>query len=445
MFNRRIVNYLKEWKGKKNRKPLVLRGARQVGKTSAVKIFARECFEHFVYINLESAKDFEVFKDVNTLDDFERITDVVFGKEIIAGSTLIFIDEIQNAPNLIELLRFFYEEKPSLHIVVAGSLLDVKIEKQGLTMPVGRIEYAYVFPLTFFEFLEAIKEEKLLYFLRDCDIKSKIPAAIHRRALDFFQEYALIGGMPEAVALYQQKKWQKEINTVYSSLLTAYNEDIYKYSSAADVKYVSYALEQAPYFAGERIVYEKFGGSVYKSREMGDAFEVLEKAMLLNQIRTTKSVDLPLIKQEKRSKKLLYLDVGLVNFKNNVQVKFLQIKDLNDLYRGKIAEQVVGQNLIADKVNMAQTLFYWARERDKSSAEVDFCLVNKGKIIGIEVKSGHSMKLRSLFSFGDSVKNSVLIRVYSGELKIEDIIYARKKYKLISVPFYLVNNIKKMV
>ena len=167
--------------------------------------------------------------------------------------------------------------------------------------------------------------------------------------------------------------------------------------------------------------------------------------MLLKQVRATKSTDIPLIRQEKRAKKLLYLDVGLVNFKNEVQSKFLQIKDLSDLYRGKIAEQVVGQNLIADKVSTAQELYYWAREKDMGSAEVDFCLINKSRVIGIEVKSGHSIKLKSLFSFSDSVKNSVSIRIYSGELKVEKVSYVGERYKVISIPFYLVNNIQNLV
>ena len=439
MFERDFTNYLKRWKNSKGRKPLILRGARQVGKTSVVKMFGEKEFDNLVSINLEKSKDFELFKDVMSLEEFKKVINIAYGKELIAKKTLLFIDEIQNTPNLIELLRFFYEDFQKLHVIATGSLLDVKIKKQGLEMPVGRVEYAYLYPLTFFEFLEAVGEEALLGFLRKVDIREDIPQGIHQKALKLFNEYALIGGMPEIVSLYIQKASQERLDSTYHALLTAYNEDVYKYALKADIKYISYALEQAPYFAGERITYSKFSGSLYRSREMSEAFSILEKAMLLTQIRATKSVQLPLIGQEKRAKKLLYLDVGLVNFKNEIQSKFLRLKDLSDIYRGRIAEQVVGQNLLASEINREQTLYYWGRNKSGSSAEVDFCLVQDGNIIGIEVKSGHSSKLKSLFSLGNVAEGSKLVRVYSGKLKNEKIKYINKEYNLLSVPFYLIN------
>ncbi len=440
VFNRKIVNYLYKWKDKKNRKPLIIRGARQVGKTTAVKIFAKN-FDVFIDINLEKAELFELFKNVKTLKDFEQIIQIGLGKKIIPQKTLIFIDEIQNIPNLIKILRFFYEEAPQIHIIASGSLLETQIKTAGFSMPVGRVEYAYLYPLTFFEFLEAADKKEILNFLKQVDFKNKIPFYIHSQAKELFYQYALLGGMPKIVSLYLQKANWEEINSVYASLLTAYQEDIYKYALRAEIKYLQYILEQAPYFAGQRFVYEKFGGSDYRSREMKAAFELLEKTMLLTQIRATKSTDLPLIKQEKRPKKLIFLDVGLVNFKNDIQRQFLGLKDLASFYRGKIAEQLVGQNLLANQISQKQDLYYWAREKAKSSAEVDFCLAQEGKIFGIEVKSGHSKKLKSLFAFADQVKNPVLVRIYDGELKQENIIWNQKKYKIFSVPFYLINQI----
>lgn len=445
MFNRDILAYLEKWKTKSHRKPLVLRGARQVGKTYAVKLFSEKYFSDLIYINLDKAEDYELFKEINSLEDFEKTVDIVLKKKIISGETLIFIDEIQNAPNLIELLRFFYEERPDLHVIAAGSLLEVKIEKQGLEMPVGRVEYAYMHPLTFFEFLGALKEDKLLDFLKKLTFDDNIPAAIHERALKLFNDYALIGGMPEIVSLYVQKSSQEDLNSLYSSLFTAYAEDIYKYSSQADVKYIRHILEQAPYFSGERITYEKFGGSIFRSREMSEAFSILEKAMLLRQIPATKSIQLPLIGQKKRAKKLLYLDCGFVNFKNNIQSEYVKLKDLSDLYRGKIAEQIVGQNIIADSAHLERPVYYWAKEKSQGSAEVDFCLVSGGKILGIEVKSGHSGKLKSLLNFGAEVENSKLVRVYGGHFQKEEVFTGGKKYRLLSLPFYLVNRIFELI
>ena len=153
MFDRSIIAYLEKWKTKRARKPLVLRGARQVGKTCAVKLFAQKHFEDLLYINLDKTEDYELFKEINSLADFEKTADIILKKKIKPGKTLVFIDEIQNAPNLIALLRFFYEERPNLHIIAAGSRLEVKIEKQGLVMPVGRVEYAKNYTLNFFLFL----------------------------------------------------------------------------------------------------------------------------------------------------------------------------------------------------------------------------------------------------------------------------------------------------
>lgn len=441
MFDRNILDYLEKWRLKSGRKPLVLRGARQVGKTYAVLFFAERYFENFVYINLEKAEHYELFKETNTVAEFEKITDVVFQKKIIPGKTLVFIDEIQNTPNLIALLRFFYEERPDLHVIAAGSLLEVKIKKEGLSMPVGRVEYAYVYPLTFFEFLGAIGEINLLDFLQKITLEESIPEAIHQRALQLFNVYTLVGGMPEIVSLYIKKSSQEEMNASYASLLTAYGEDIYKYASSAQVKYLRHVLEQAPYAAGERITYEKFGGSGYRSREMSEAFDVLEKTMIVRQVNATKSLNMPLIGQKKRAKKLLYLDSGFVNFKNNIQSEYIKLSDLNDLYRGKIAEQIVGQNIIAGGLHSEQDLYYWAKEKPNASAEVDFCIAYQGKIIGIEVKSGHSAKLKSLVSFAQSVEESKLIRMYSGQMKNDVITSVGKQYQLTSLPFYLVNRI----
>lgn len=441
MFNRDILDYLEKWRLKRGRKPLVLRGARQVGKTYAVTIFAREHFDNFVCINLEKAEHYELFKETNTIEEFEKIIDIVFKQKIVFGKTLLFIDEIQNTPNLIALLRFFYEERPDLHVIAAGSLLEVKIKKEGLSMPVGRVEYAYVYPLTFFEFLGAIEENSLLDFLKKVSLKEKIPEAIHKRALKLFYHYTLVGGMPEIVSLHTEKKSQEEINSAYSSLLTAYAEDIYKYSSSAEVKYLRHVLEQAPYFAGERITYEKFGGGAYRSREMSEAFNVLEKTMIVRQVIATKSLCLPLVGQKKNAKKLLYLDSGFVNFKNNIQSEYIKMNDLNDLYRGKIAEQIVGQNIIASGLHSEQDFYYWAREKAGASVEVDFCIAHCGKIFGIEVKSGHSTRLKSLLSFAENVDDSRLIRIYSGYLQEDDILVAKRKRKLLSLPFYLVNRI----
>ncbi|MCK4377278.1 MAG: ATP-binding protein [Actinomycetia bacterium] len=440
MFHRKIINYLVKWKDKRERKPLVIRGARQVGKTSAVLMFAKKYFKNIINLNLEKSEHLSLFREPVSIEDFEKIIQIKFHQKIIPGKTLVFIDEIQNSPSLIKLLRFFYEEKPDIHVIAAGSLLQAKIEREGLSMPVGRVEYVYLYPLDFFEYLEVKGERELLNFLKDVYLEEHIPRGIHDISLKLFYEYTMVGGMPEIVKIFLEKKDIENLRNIYSSIFTSYTEDVFKYTSLANSKYLAYVIETAPLFAGTNIKYERFGSSDYRSREMSRAFYTLEKVMILYQVQKTNSKNLPLI-GKRREPKLLFLDIGLVNYQMGIQENFINLKNLNDFYRGRIAEQVVGQNILAQFINYPPKIFYWAREKPKGSAEIDFCLNRKGYILGIEVKSGKSGRLKSLFSFGDLVKNSILIRIYSGELKKENIQYSGKNFTLFSLPFYLVPRI----
>ncbi|MBU1486969.1 AAA family ATPase [bacterium] len=438
MFARKIIDYLVRWKDKDTRKPLILRGARQVGKTSAVLMFAREYFKHVIYLNLEKAEHANLFRQELSLEDFEKIIQIKFHQTIIPQETLIFIDEIQSSPSLIKLLRFFYEERPDIHVIAAGSLLQARIEREGFSLPVGRVEYAYLYPLDFFEYLAAKGEAELLDFFKNLSLEEDIPCGIHELGLKLFYEYTMIGGMPEIVKVFLEKKNLEELKGIYSSLFTSYTEDVYKYSSLANSKYLIYVIDNSPLFAGTTVTYEKFGGSNFRSREIGKAFDMLEKVMLIYQTQATKSIELPLIPQRKRPKKLLFLDVGLINYQMGIQENFLNIGDLNDFYRGRIAEQVVGQNILAQFIDSPPKVFYWAKEKPKGCAEIDFCLNKQGSILGIEVKSGRSKRLKSIFSFGREIKNRQLIRIYSGELKKEEFEIDNKGFSLVSLPFYLV-------
>ena len=254
----------------------------------------------------------------------------------------------------------------------------------------------------------------------------------------------MIGGMPEVVKSYIENPNINALRPIYSSLFTSYAEDIYKYSSLANTKYLSYVIEQSPLFAGTLVTYEKFGGSNFRSREMAGAFETLEKVMLVYQVHATKSTEIPLLKQRKRPKKLIYLDVGLVNQRMDVQDEFINLKELSSLYRGRIAEQVIGQNIIAQFTDHIPVILYWAKGKREGTAEVDFCFQARGNVLGIEVKAGGAGRLRSLYSLADDVKNHELIRIYGGQLKKEKVKISNKAYKLTSIPFYLIPRILNM-
>lgn len=444
MFERKIINYLAKWKDKKYRKPLILRGARQVGKTSAVLMFGKRYFKDIVYINLDNIEHLRLFRDEVSLREFEDIVRIKFKKNLIPEETLIFIDEIQNSLPLIKLLRFFAEEKPELCVISAGSLLEAKIKREGFSFPVGRVEFLYMYPLDFFEYLQAKGENELLQLLQNHSLSQKIPPNIHQVAMREFYEYVMVGGMPEVVKNYIENRSLENLKTIYSSLSTSYMEDVYKYSSLAEAKYLNYVIETAPLFAGSLITYDKFGGSSFRSREMSRAFDTLEKVMLIYQVPATKTKALPLVSQRKRPKKLIFIDTGLINYQMGIQEEFLKFPDLDEFYRGRIAEQIVGQSLLSQYFSWPVKIFYWSKEKGRGSAEVDFCLSVKDRIFGIEVKSGSVGRLKSLFSFSREVKSSNIIRVYGGNIGRNMVKIGENEKKLISLPFYLLSRFKEL-
>lgn len=368
------------------------------------------------------------FTNQMSLPEFEKIVNILFGKVFKENETLLFIDEIQETPHLVKLLRFFYEDRPKLHVIAAGSLFEVRLNQEHISIPVGRVEFAYLYPLDFFEFLAAVNESRLLKYLKDFNFKEKIPQAIHFNLISLFNQYVLIGGMPEAVKTYALTKDLNQVNNIYANLLTSFKDDVYKYTSNQKVKYLSFVLEQSPLFAGLPITYERFAGGGYKSREISEAFNLLEKAMILKRIPATKSKDLPLLFKKKKPPKLIFLDVGLVNYQMGIQPQYVNFKDLNDFYRGRIAEQIVAQNIMASFITQSADIFYWYKETG-SEAEVDFCLTNAGNIIGFEVKSGKTGRLKSAAEFLKRVKDGKVIKISSDVFE--------PKAKIISLPFYL--------
>jgi len=248
MFSRTIENSLKSWKDSNIRKPLILRGARQVGKTSIIRKFGRENFDQVIEINLEKKEQFAVFDQATSVTDFLKRLSLFFDKIIIPGTTLLFIDEIQESKNIMELLRFFSEEKPELHIITAGSLLEAKIDKDW-SIPVGRVDYKYLYPMTFFEYLQAKNKNALLEGLKT--IKLGEADEFGEMAGELFKEYMVIGGMPEAVNSFIAEGNYDEVKTVLNRLHTAYTDDIRKYSkSGENNKYLEQVVENGAKVAG---------------------------------------------------------------------------------------------------------------------------------------------------------------------------------------------------
>ena len=446
MFERSINKFFLEWKDRTKRKPLVIRGARQVGKTSAVNLFAVNSFKTYIYINLEQGDNLALFSRMNPVHELIQAIQLKFNKKIITGTTLIFIDEIQNSGIAMNQLRYFYEEMPDLHVAAAGSLLEVKMKSEGFSFPVGRVEYCYMYPVTFEEYLSAMGETESLHYINSVKPGKKIPAEIHNTLMKKYQEYLLVGGMPEAVARYAETKSLIDVDPVYESILTGFKDDVLKYASIAKAKYIQYLIEHASKYIGLSVKYENFGGSGFRSREMSEAFDVLEKAMIISRVYASASGQLPIVNNLKKSPKLLYLDTGLVNYQVGLRTEIMNIQDINAVYHGQLSEQITGQTLLSQAIRKNVNLSYWYRERKGSISEVDYLISSHNALIPVEVKSGKTGTLRSLHNFIDENRNNFAIRIYSGVIGIEKIRTPNKKqFVLFSIPFYLLHRIERLL
>ncbi len=438
MLYRKLETELDKWKDNPYRKPLILRGARQVGKTSLIRKWGKTNYKELVEINLEKKSNLDVFDKVQSVADFIKKANIITDKKILPGKSLLFIDEIQESKNVMELLRFFLEERPDLHLIAAGSLLEAKMAGKW-NVPVGRVEYMYLFPMTFLEYLQAVQKGNFLEQLKKAKIGKKIIGINFIE--NHFKDYILTGGMPSVVNEYAETGNFSEIKNTLSDLITSYEDDIGKYTAGSKRKYVEAILKIAPKFAGQLFNYENFGDLGYKSREVSEAIQKLEQVRLLNQVKAINSISTPLSYKHKRAKKMIWLDNGLVNQVNDA---FQPISE--GLYQGRIMEQIVGQTLIASGARRKFELAYWSRNKDEGSAEVDFCWQYNDKIVGLEVKSGNSKNLKSLFSMIDIGGDKVVpVRVSWDELRVEKYQYNGKSYKILSIPFYLLERINELV
>lgn len=442
MFNRTIVHELEKWAEKKNRKPLVIRGARQVGKTTVVNQFA-EKFEQYIYLNLELPADRKPFEDFKDLETLVQTLFFLKSKEYSKRKkTLLFIDEIQEVPQAFNILRFFYEQMPEIPVISAGSLLETIFDNK-LSFPVGRVEFLVVRPVSFIEFLEAIGEMDALKQLNNIPLKS----FAHEKLLSLFHTYALIGGMPEIVKEYAETKDITSLNKLYDSLIASYMDDVEKYAhSNSQVQIIRHVIKASYYEAGKRIKFQGFGKSNYNSKEIGEALRTLEKALLLNLIYPTISSKLPIVPEPQKSPRLQLLDTGLMNYSAGIQKEIIGTSDLNNVYQGTVIEHLVGQELLSNNYNALSALNFWVREKKTSTAEVDYVIAHDGKLIPIEVKSGKEGKLKSLHLFMEESPNKIAIRFYAGELlESEAFTPSGKKYHLLNLPYYLVSQLPKYI
>ena len=398
-MKRIIDHFLLQWKQDSLRQSLLLRGARQVGKTYAVRKLGAT-YPDFVEINFELRTDaqgiFEKNLDPNRI---LRELSLIARKSITPGKTLLFLDEIQIVPKAITALRYFYEMLPELHVIAAGSLLDFAIEQTGI--PVGRVQSLYMHPVSFIEYLVASGENLIVDEIMNHPIKHEMGAVVHERILDLLGEYLAIGGMPQAVQEWVNKKNALNCLKIHRTLMNTYRQDFGKYAKKLQIKYVELIFDQLPLQLGRKFKFSQVEGD-YRKRELAPALELLVTAGIAHKIFYTAGQGLPLGAQaELQDYKIILLDVGLAQSALGLDLAGWFLNSHQEfINKGALVEAFVGQEMLAyDEPYSKNRLYYWHKESIAQQAEIDYLIQLKGEIIPVEVKAGLGRTIKSLHYF----------------------------------------------
>lgn len=434
MIKRNLLTELIKWKESSTSLPLILRGARQVGKTTLINEFGKS-FDQYLYFNIEKNDDATLFKDTSNVGRLVQVLFISKGFQLNAKfSTLIFIDEVQEKPEIIEALRYFKEDFPHLHVIVTGSLLEFGLSKLS-KIPVGRVEFMELHPLNFEEYLLGSKQESLIQLLSKPPIENDILSIIYNH----FHDFTLIGGMPGILATYIKDKDLTRLQSLYAGIIESYKEDVEKYATSEPTrKVIRHIMDTAPFEIDNRINLNHFGASNFRTREVKEAMGSLTKARLLELIYPTTQTEPPIVSDLKKRPRLHFLDVGLVNYQLGLHQELLTIQDLHQSSKGKLVQQIVNQEIKSLDYLPGRKRAFWIREERGTSSEVDIIYPFKNMLIPIEVKSGASGTLRSLHEFMDRCPHNFAIRIYSGKLSIDELSTSKgKKYQLLNLPYFL--------
>jgi len=431
MLQRTILDSLRNWAESDYRKVLILRGARQVGKTTAVRMFSQD-FDTYIELNMEIPEDKELFENYKNVNDLYNLILLKKGKKPI-GRVLLFIDEIQGSSLAMASLRFFYENMPHLYVIASGSLLELYLQRERLEIPVGRVQFLWMHPLSFDEFLLATGRKDIL------QLEFPFPDYSHPVIRDIFLKYALIGGLPEAVMLWLKTNDIVLVRDNLNAIMESYRNDMIKYPRTPNqAQVLRHVMNTAYLEVGKQISFEGFGGSSYRSLSVKNALEILELCRMFKLLYPYTSTELPSFPQKKKRPKLLYLDIGLLNVQAQVMADYFGSKNLNSIYKGAAMEVLVGQMLMAMEQKVGFDVAYWKRDVRSSTAELDFILPWKGMLIPVEVKAGKTGTLKSLFIFMDISPLDFAVRIYDGEYKLEKLTTPNgKAFRLLNLPLAL--------
>ena len=399
-MKRFIDQELIAWKHRGRRKPLIIRGARQVGKTYSVRFLGENHFNNLVIADLERNPELSrVFNGKLNAKQISADLEILLKQKIQPEKTLLFIDEIQACPRAITALRYFYEEIPDLHVIAAGSLLEFAMK--DISFPVGRIQFINLYPLCFIEYLIAtgnIEGAKLLL-----EPPKAVSETVHEFLCDELRRYFFIGGMPESIHSYVETGSMQEAFEVQAEICEAYRVDFAKYRPQANKDSLNSALTSISQSVGQQIKYSRLGTD-FSNPTLKKAFDLLCMAKVITKIPSTNPSGLPLgASASEKIFKALMVDIGLMRYLTGMpsDVEF-QKTELLSIYQGAMAEQFVGQEML---LSQNSNLFYWSRRRKSSSAEIDYLMVVNGKIYPVEVKSGSSGRLKSLHLFLKTYQN----------------------------------------
>lgn len=449
--------YLGQWYKNPRRKPLILRGARQVGKSTLVRNFAEEQNLDLIEINLERHPHLNVaFQSLDIkkiLNELESIS----GKSILKNNTLLFLDEIQSTPYALAALRYFFEDYPQLALVAAGSLLEFVLAKHDFSMPVGRIQYLHLGPMTFSEFLLANNETYLLNLIKNFKLGSEFPESAHLKLLDYQRLYLFVGGMPESVLVYSQTQSIAQVQNVHQSIIQTYQDDFTKYGKGMNqLNLLHQILSNLPKLIGTKVKYSNISRES-RSAEVKTALDLLIKARLLHAAYHSHASGVPLAAtQDLNTYKLYFLDCGLFNSLCGTKWEKLNALTEQELINeGSLADQFVAQHLAySDEGKTAPHLHYWLRESKSQNAEVDFLIDHNKTILPIEVKSGKSGSLKSLQHFVFNKKIKTALRFDLNQPSIQNVKHnltgtvhneETVHFKLITLPLFMVEFINKII
>lgn len=419
---------LELWKDSLYRKPLLIRGCRQVGKSWLIREFGKQ-FELFVEINFEKNKGaLELFSGDLTVHKLIEKLSLYMQTKIVPGKTLLFLDEIQICEGALQALRYFKEDLPELHVIAAGSLLDFALHKLGIA--VGRVQFLHLYPLSFAEYLTVLDRDDLRNFL----FQQENDQVIGRQLMEYLKEYLWLGGMPAVVEAWLMHKDPILCQKIQDEIIESYQIDFYKYAKQHQVTKVTQVFEAIPSMLGKKFIYSRVDENT-RAEIIKDALKLLELAGIAIPCYHTSAQGMPLGAMTNDKKfKIFFFDTGIAQRLLGLDIQQWMINPLRLSNQGEIIEQFVAQELLAyADFHQQAKLYYWHREARNSNAEVDFIILKQGQVIPVEVKSAHEGSMKSMNLFLDSHLNTPY------GLKISMSGFA-KHNRLVEIPLYAIES-----